>query len=505
MRVLLLNPPYVAPKYAGPGISFPMGLAYLGAALKKAGIDVQALDAAAEASPVEVENGLMRCGLEPKELHKRIADIKPDVVGISCFFSSRFPAVLDAAKIIKEIDSKILTITGGIHPSLMPESVCSHPEIDFAAVGEGERIIVDFVEAASGKTSFDDIEGLAFKKDGRVIVNPRSSYIEDLDSLGFPAWNLFDMERYLTINEGRWGLGNGRYAPVVTSRSCPYRCTFCSIHSVMGPKYRAHSPGYVVDMIESLAGEYDVDEVSFEDDNLTYDKDRFVSICKGLVERKIKIRWNTPNGVHVGSLDRDSLEWAKKAGCDSLNLAVESGDDFIRNKVIKKGLNSEKIYEVAGACRGAGIKTNAYFVIGMPGETEDSISKSHKFIRDLKFNNLSIFIATPMPGTKLYDECIEKGYIDVDSFDSDFISYQAAIFTQPSIQTPEFDREKIMIWRHRLYVAYYRATLRDRFRGWLFTNPRACVSMMMKIALYTVLGARLSYKLTNLIAGFVKR
>ncbi len=505
MRVLLLNPPYLASKDAGLGLSFPMGLAYLGAALRNAGIDVQILDAAAESTAIEIEKGLMRCGLEPKELHKRIADIKPDVVGISCFFSSRFPAVLETAKIIKSIDNKILTITGGIHPSLMPESVCSHPEIDFAAVGEGEQIIVDFMGAVEGETSFDDIEGLAFKKDGRIIVNPRSSYIEDLDSLGFPAWDLFDMERYLTINEGRWGLGNGRYAPVVTSRSCPYRCTFCSIHSVMGPKYRAHSPGYVVDMIEALVGEYGVDEVSFEDDNLTYDKDRFVSICRGLVERRIKIRWNTPNGVHVGSLDRDSLAWAKRAGCDSLNLAVESGDDFIRNKVIKKGLKSEKIYEVAKACREAGIKANAYFVIGMPGETDDSIKKSQKYIRDLKFNNLSIFIATPMPGTKLYDECIDKGYIDEDSFDTNFISYQAAIFTQPSIQTPQFDKEKIMIWRHRLYVAYYKATLRDRFWGWLFTNPRAWASMMMKISLYTLFGARLSYKLTRIIIVFAKR
>ena len=505
MRVLLLNPPFLAPGDAGLGLSFPMGLAYLGAALKKAGIEVEALDAAAEASPVEVEKGLMCYGLEPDELHKRIADIKPDVVGISCFFSSRFPAVLEAAKIIKEIDNKIITITGGIHPSLMPESVCSHPEIDFAAVGEGERIIVDFMQAVERETSFDDIEGLTFKKDGQVIVNHRNSYIEDLDSLGLPAWDLFDMEHYLTTGEGRWGLGYGRYAPVVTSRSCPYRCTFCSIHSVMGPKYRAHSPGYVVDMIEALVGEYGVDEISFEDDNLTYDKNRFVDICKGIADRQIKIRWNTPNGVHVGSLDLASLEWAKKAGCDSLNLAVESGDDFIRNKVIKKGLNSEKIYEVAGACREAGIKANAYFVIGMPGETEDSISKSQKFIGDLKFNNLSIFIATPMPGTKLYDECIEKGYIDVDSFDTDFISYEATIFTQPSIRTPDFDREKIMIWRHRLYVAYYRATLRDRFLSWLFTSPRDWASMIMKIVLYTVFGARLSYKLTNTIRGIVKK
>jgi len=505
MRVLLLNPPYLAPKHAGPGISFPMGLAYLATALRQAGIDVAVLDAATESPAIEIEKDLIRFGLDAKELHKLITKLKPDVVGIGCFFSSRFPAVLEAAKVIKNVDSHIVTVTGGIHPSLMPRSVCSHPQIDFVVVGEGERIIVDLIESVSGKRSFDEVEGLAFKRDGGVTVNSRNSYIEDLDSVGFPAWDLFDMERYLTINEGRWGLGRGRYAPVVTSRSCPYRCTFCSIHSVMGLKYRAHSPRYVVEMIETLVNGYDVEEISFEDDNLTYDKDRFEDICRGIVERKLKIRWNTPNGVHVGSLDRTSLEWAKRSGCDSLNLAVESGDDFIRNRVIKKGLKSEKIYEIANACREEGVKANAYFVIGMPGETDDSIKKTQKYIRDLKFNNLSIFIATPLPGTKLYDECIAKGYIDEDSFDTDFISYKATIFTQPSIQTPEFNQQKVKVWQHRLLVAYFKATLKDRFWDWLFTNPRAWVSMMVKISLYTLLGANLSYKLVNLIRRVVKR
>ena len=492
-----MNPPYVAPRSTGPGISFPLGLAYLGAALRKSGIDVVGLDAAAEAPPRSAGDGLLLFGLDRDSLRNRIVEIKPDIVGISCFFSSRFPAVIETSKIIKEIDKNIVTITGGIHPSLMPEYVCSFPEIDFAAVGEGERIIIEFVEAISGKRPLDRVTALAFKDNGNVRINPRDGYIDDLDAIGFPAWDLFDMERYLSIREGRWGLGRGRYAPVVTSRSCPYRCTFCSIHSVMGPGYRAHSPGYVVAMIKKLVDDYNVDEISFEDDNLTYEKERFIAICKGIIHSGISIRWNTPNGVHVGSLDRQSIEWARRAGCDSFNLAIESGDDHVRNKVIKKGLKSEKIYEVAGACREVGIRTNAYFVIAMPGETDSSIENTRRYISDLKFNNVSIFIATPMPGTKLYDEAIEKGYIKEMTFDSDFINYQAEIFTQPSIETPDFSRAKVELWRHRLFIAYFKATLKDRFFEWMFSNPRAWVSMMVKVALFVMLGERLSYNFVN--------
>ncbi len=482
-----------------------MGLAYLGAALGRAGIEVIALDAAAESLPLEAGDGLLRFGLDPKELYNRIRNISPDVVGISCFFSSRFPAVLEAARTVKRVSKDIITITGGIHPSLMPEKVCSHPEIDFAAVGEGEKTIVEFIEAITGRKSFNEVPGLAYKQDGIVVVNKRNGYIDDLDSLGNPAWDLFDFERYLTSKEGRWGLGYGRYAPVVTSRSCPYRCTFCSIHSIMGPKYRAHSPGYVVDMIETLSKKYNVNEISFEDDNLTFDKKRFVDICKGIVDRNLKIRWNTPNGVHIGSLDRESLEWAKRAGCDSLNLAVESGDDFIRNKVIKKKLDSEKIYEVVNLCRDIGLKTNGYFVIGMPGETAESIDNTRKYISDLKFNNLSIFIATPMQGTKLYDECIAKGYIEEKSLDSEFVSYQAMIFMQPSIETPEFDRQMVRIWQNSLYIAYYKATLNDRFFNWLITNPRAFLSMIVKVVIFMLFGASLSYKIVNGIKDVFKR
>ena len=499
MRVLLLNPPFRAPQNAGIGLSFPLGLGYLGTALKTAGIDVVGLDAAVQNPPLEVEKGIIRYGLTSEELRKQIERIKPDIVGISCFFSSRFPAALEAAQIIKQISPNIITVIGGVHPSLMPEKVCSYPEFDYAIIGEGERSFVELIRAIENGASLKSIDGLAYKYANRVCLNPKTKFNDDLDSLGFPDWELFNLERYLNLHEERWGLGGGRYAPMVTSRGCPFHCTFCSIHCVMGPGYRVRSAAHVVDEIETLISRYSVDEISFEDDNLTYDKARFIQICRGIIEKGLKIRWNTPNGVQVGSLDEETLLWAKRAGCDSLNLAIESGDETIRNRVIRKGLKSEKIYEVARACHKVGIKPNAYFVIGMPGETENSINNTRKYIEDLHFDNLSIFIATPTPGTKFYDDCVANGYIKPDLYENEFINIKAAIFTQPSIETPEFDRKKIALWRYRLITAYYRSCLSHDFLSRLTTKPQIWFAMIIKVFLYKFLGERFSFRIAKML------
>ena len=493
MRVLLLNPPFRAPKNAGIGLSFPLGLGYLATALKKAGFDVVGLDGAMEGQPFEVEKNIIHYGLKPAELGERIKKIRPDIVGISCFFSSRFPAALEAAKTVKEVNPAIITVTGGVHPSLMPERVCSHPEFDFAVIGEGEKSLVQLVNGLENNDLLDSIDGLVFKRANGIYISPKTNFSDDLNSLGYPDWELFDLDRYLNLHEERWGLGDGRYAPMVTSRGCPFHCTFCSIHRVMGPRYRVRSAQHVISEIEALVSKYAVDQISFEDDNLTYDNDRFIQICRGIIEKGLNIRWNTPNGVHVGSLDESALGWAKKAGCDSLNLAIESGDEKIRNRVIRKGIKSEKIYEIAQTCHKMGIKPNAYFVIGMPGETDDSINNTRRYISDLHFNNLSIFVATPTPGAKFYEDCVVSGYIKPESYENEFININAAIFTQPSIETPEFDRNKIALWRYRLITAYYGSCLKHGFINVMITKPRLWLMMIIKVLFYRLAGERLSF------------
>lgn len=499
MRILLLNPAFSAPKHAGFGLSFPLGLGYLATALKNAGHDVIGLDAAIGAPPQTISAGQIHFGFTDTQLRDRIIKHKPDIIGISCFFSSRFPAVLKSARVIKDIDKTIPVIVGGAHPSIMPDNVCAYPEIDFAMIGESEHSLVTFLQAFEKQMDYHSIEGLAFKRDGQVIVNPKTQYENEPDRLGFPDWDTFCLEKYLILNKDRWGLGFGRYAPLITSRSCPYHCNFCSVHKVMGPKYRARSAEHVLQEIELLVTGYGVNEISFEDDNLTYEKGRFIEICRGIIENKFKIKWHTPNGVHVGSLDDEMIDWASQAGCDSLNLAIESGDEHMRNKVIKKGLSTQKIYEVVRSCRKAGIKVNAYFVIGMPGEIDHSINNTRKLIKDLRFDNLSIFTATPIPGTRLYDECLTKGYIKPNSIDSDFVSEQATIFTQPVIETPQFDRIKVRRWSHRLANAYNTSLLMNKPLTRLVRNPRLIIATAAKICLYHILGERISLRFVDYI------
>jgi magnesium-protoporphyrin IX monomethyl ester (oxidative) cyclase len=499
MRILLLNPAFTAPKQAGFGLSFPLGLGYLAASLKKAGYDVIGLDAAIEAPPKSISPGQVYFGLTDNQLRNRITEIKPDMVGISCFFSSRFPAVLKSALVIKGINKAIPVIVGGAHPSIMPGDVCAYPDIDFAMIGESELSLVAFLKAYEKHQDFCSIDGLAFKREGRVMVNPKTNFVGNIDELGFPDWDAFDFEKYLTLNRDRWGLGFGRYSPLITSRSCPYHCNFCSVHKVMGARYRARSARHVLQEIELLVTRYNVNEISFEDDNLTYDKRRFIEICRGIKERGIKIRWHTPNGVHVGSLDNEMIEWASQAGCDSLNLAIESGDEHMRNKIIKKGLSTQKIYEVVRSCRKAGIKVNAYFVIGMPGETDQSIDNTRKLIKDLRFDNLSIFAATPIPGTRLYEECLANGYIKPGSFDSDFVTEQATIFTQPVIETPQFDRYKVRRWSHRLADAYNTSLLLNNPLSRLAQNPRSLMAATAKFCLYRILGEKNSMRVVDYI------
>ena len=499
MRILLLNPAFRAPKQAGFGLSFPLGLAYLATALKNAGHDVIGLDAAIEAPPTTSSDGTTHYGLTENQLRNRIIKIKPDLVGISCFFSSRFPAVLKSAQVIKNIDRAIPIIVGGAHPSIMPERVCANQAIDFAMIGESERSFPDFINVHEQGGDLRKIDGLAFKQDGKIIINAKTRYENNLEELSFPDWDTFGLEKYLNLKKDRWGLGYGRYAPVITSRRCPYNCNFCSVHKVMGSKYRVRSAAHVFREIELLATRYGVNEVSFEDDNLTYYKTRFIEICKRIIESGIKIKWHTPNGVHVGSLDHEMIGWAKKAGCDSLNLAIESGDEYMSNKVIKKGISTKKIYDVTRFCRKAGIKVNAYFVIGMPGETDESIDNTRKLIRDLHFENISIFSATPIPGTRLYEECLAKGYIKPDAFDTEFISEQATIFTQPVIETPHFDKYKTRKWAHRLANAYNISLLMNRPILRLKQNPRMIVAAAAKVFLFLILGENRSLKVIDYI------
>lgn len=248
----------------------------------------------------------------------------------------------------------------------------------------------------------------------------------------------------------------------MTSRSCPSRCSFCSIHAIMGPKWRPHSPERVITELQQTVETWHPTLIAFVDDRLTWDRKRMVDICRGMIESDISLPWYTPNGVHVEDLDQDLLKLMKRAGCRSLNLAIESGDPHILRRVIGKKGTPEQASMVAQVCRELKIHTNAYFVIGMPGETDETIRRSLDLALSLPLDGLGVFIATPFPGTRMYRQCVSKGYVDETSFTKEYLEAgDPDLLHRPLFDTETMTREKLLLWEKEFKRQFFRKYYRE--------------------------------------------
>ncbi len=456
-KILLINPPRNLRNPQKQFISPHVGLAYIASFLRQHNYGVEIIDAVIEdfENIEEVEKGLYKCGLSWVDLKKRIKEYNPDIVGISCVFTPRFGNVVKISQIAKEVNKEIKVVVGGMHVSCCPENVLSRESIDFVVIGEGELTFLMLIKALeSNKGDLSTLDGIAFRNSkGEVIINPRRDLIEDLDSLPFPAWDLLPIEKYFSI--GRDALTKEKkHISFITSRGCPYECTFCSSAGFWMRRWRKRSANNVLDELEYLVKEYDIKEVCFEDDNLSLDPKRLEDICLGIIERNLDIRWNTPNGISVKMLSPQLIKLMKKSGCKRLNFGIESGDEHILHNVIKKDFRLDKFKEIITSCRKEGIVTSGYFVIGMPGETKESIERSLDFAKSLDLNEVAVFIATPFPGTELYDICKEKKYL---KYEYDQITAEDEIESKIFFETPLISGNELRKAQSRFYSEFYKA------------------------------------------------
>ncbi len=393
----------------------PLGIASLAAYIRDL-VDVRLLDCLVEGywQRVSVNYDVMRVGLDYAETVDRIREYGPDMVGLSCIFSSQMACVRELSRRIKALDRDMVVVTGGTHPSFLAETVlASEPALDYIVLGEGELGLRAIIEALNTGASVESIDGLAFRKNGDVVVNPRTTYIDDLDMLPFPARDLLPMEKYFAIKQPmglHWR--KIRNTPIVSSRGCPYKCAFCSSHLHWGSCFRKRSPENVLDEIAHLRSEYDVRELKWQDDNLTADRKRAEAIFQGMIDRGLSMPWNTPNGIALWTLDDELLRLMKQSGCFEITLAVETGDPVSFKKYVGKPFTFEKAKEVARLARKHRITTAAYFISGFPGETREQVKRSMNFGLELRLDYLFPFIYNPLPGSELWRECLEKGYID---------------------------------------------------------------------------------------------
>jgi len=416
-KILLINPPHIQEKGLFPRIVFePLGLAYVGAYLEQEGYDVSIVDAIGLGFDRKTEFDHEReiIGLPYDEIEAEIRKYKPDLVGIGVPFTMRAESAFKVASLVKAVDSKIPTVLGGIHVSSYPEDSIENKAVDYIVMGEGELPMAALVKAIRGG-SIEEIRavlGVGYLKNGKSVFNPRQPLVDDLDLLAHPARHLLPMDRYFEASKlfmtGRHGK---KFGCIITSRGCPYKyITFIHI----------------------------------EDDNMTLSKDRVARICDRdlIIERGLKIKWDTPNGIMAHTIaDEEVLRKMKASGCQYICVAPESGNQHVIDNVIHKKIPLDKIVDVVKICKKIGLKVDAFFVIGFVGETQEQIHDTIRFAKELRGYGASrchFHIATPFEGTEMYDEAKEKGYL-VDAPDG-CIKMETKRLATPDFTVRDIDR-----------------------------------------------------------------
>jgi magnesium-protoporphyrin IX monomethyl ester (oxidative) cyclase len=428
----------------------PLGISYLAAVLRDR-YEIQLLDASIEGvdqvrlDPPEFE---VR-GLSPEDVQKRIGSFAPDVLGVSCVFSPQYPLVQEMVRRAKGANPDLITVTGGTHPTFLAEGVLAEtPELDFVVLGEAEESFPQLLEAISRGLGYDEIDGLAWRDGAEIRVQPKTRFIKDLDSLPYPARDLLDMTLYerACITHGVFQDQN-MAASICSSRGCPRGCLYCSSCVFWGQKFRPRSPENVLDEIEELVSRYGVEEIQFEDDNLTLRPERAKQIFRGMIERGFTVKFSLPNGVALNTIDEEMVRLMREAGCYEVYLPFESGNERVLKDVMRKRwANIDRSLKAAALFRKYGIRTMAYFMMGLPGETLDEMHDTYELAIKSKVFMPIIFVAQPLPGAQMTKLLQEQGDLPLD------YRFENNRYVKSVFQTAEWTSEQVERMAHSSFL-----------------------------------------------------
>ena len=415
-RVLFIVPPLSSNKAIKvSNHQIPMGFLYMAGMLEKHGFEAKVLDC-----PVyynqrrEIDKDTVRIGLFPGQIEKAIREFKPSIVGVSCSFTMFEADTFEIVNLVKKADKSIFVVVGGAHSSSNPQYVLRNKNIDMIVIGEGELTMLEIAEKIRQGKSLESIKGTALMAGSGKIKkfrkNPAREPIQNLDELE-PAWHLIDFKKYFEHPDNYLVTIRSPSVNLITSRGCPGNCTFCSVQTVWGRRWRAMSAKKVVNQIEFLYKNHGVRHFRINDDNLTLDKKRIMEICNELIKRKLDIKWDTPSGVALWTLDEEVIRAMKKAGYYRITFGIESGSKSSL-KYIKKNINLERAGELIEYCHKVGLWVASFFIIGFPYETKKEIKETVDYITNSKINFPFVFVAQPYPGTEMYEDFKKEGLLE---------------------------------------------------------------------------------------------
>ncbi|MCW4000107.1 MAG: radical SAM protein [Candidatus Bathyarchaeota archaeon] len=423
MKITLVNPPYPPSVHSHPAF-MPLGIGYLGAVAEKAGHKVTVIDCQAEK-------------LTQETFRTRLAETPSDIVGVTAT-TLLYKSAMQLITTSKQVHPEATTVLGGSHGTFWDENALKEfPALDMVVRREGEETFIELAEKLESHGRLKAVLGITFRDGDKIVRNPDRPFIADLDALPFPAHHLFPLEKLRH---------NGKIIfPLVSSRGCVFWCDFCSTVRMFGRGYRMRSAENVVDEMQLIHDKYGVDQVTFYDDAFSVDRARIVKICRELRTRGLRLKWDC--GTRVDMVDRELMTTMRDAGCFAVWLGVESGSEAILG-AMNKNIKIEQTKLAYKTAHQVGLMTIANVVLGFPGETEQTARQTIKLVKELSPDDVGFYIATPYPGTPMYDEVVKNGWLRVDDFDR----FDTA---GPTFETPMLSMEKVAELRAKAYQEFY--------------------------------------------------
>jgi radical SAM superfamily enzyme YgiQ (UPF0313 family) len=420
MRFLLVNPHYPISETPSP----PLGLAYLAGALERAGIEVHILDFVVfPYSSAVVESYLKK--------------IRPDVVGVTSV-TMNFKNAIRIIKDVKKYNANILTIMGGPHVTFCGDkTLISYPELDVVVLGEGEQTVVELAEIIRNHADLKFVKGILYRHGSVIQATPMRSKV-NLDQLPIPSRHLLPLGRYKAL---------GMPISITTSRGCPYQCIFCVGRKMGGARVRLRNPAQVVDELEYL-NTLNFHQINIADDLFTANKNHCLAVCDEIIRRNLIIKWTS--FARVDTVSPEIMSKMRSAGCNAVSFGIESANPKILKK-IKKGITIKQVIAAVKLCTHIGITPYASFILGLPGETPETLKETLDFSQELKEMGLSsgFHLLAPFPGTEIRENRRQLG---LKILSDDWSQYHAnrAIVETPTVKKKMLD-EIVSEWENEYH------------------------------------------------------
>jgi radical SAM superfamily enzyme YgiQ (UPF0313 family) len=459
--VCLINPPGIK---TTSGLQMhtpnpPIGLAYIAAAVRRAGHEVAVIDATGAAldqiQPMPGRPDILVQGLTPEQIVERIP---PDtaILGLSCQFSTLWPISRRILEIIRRAHPQLPLIAGGEHPTALFEHVLATSPADICVLGEGEKTIIELIETLTSGGDLSRVAGIAFRDGDRIVRTTPRGRMRQLDDIAWPAWDLFPIGDYIARNQMN-GLHQGRAMPILGTRGCPFQCTFCSSPQMWTTRYATRSVSDICDEIETYMARYEATDFHFQDLTAIVSKPWILEFCSELIRRNLKITWQLPSGTRSETIDDEVCGMLAVTGCKNMAYAPESGSHEIRESVGKRLRIGRMMSSIRAALQHK-LTLSCFFVIGFPGETVATLRETRRLVRKLAWigvQDVGVAKFVPYAGSQLFRQFLAQGRIRLD--DAFFLS-PIDFYGRPELQVSyanAVSARQLHRWMIWLFVNFY--------------------------------------------------